>query len=56
MFGGQTTCTNGAIRTQGGTGRSGGAQHSQSLESWIMYIPGLYLVMPSNPNDAHITF
>ena len=52
MFGGQISVPM-VIRTQGGTGRSGGAQHSQSLESWIMYIPGLYLVMPSNPNDAY---
>ena len=52
MFGGQISVPM-IIRTQGGTGRSGGAQHSQSLESWIMYLPGLYLVMPSNPNDAY---
>ncbi len=52
MFGGQISVPM-IIRTQGGTGRSGGAQHSQSLESWIMYIPGLYLAMPSNPNDAY---
>ena len=52
MFGGQISVPM-VIRTQGGTGRSGGAQHSQSLESWIMYMPGLYLVMPSNPNDAY---
>ena len=52
MFGGQISVPM-VIRTQGGTGRSGGAQHSQSLESWIMYLPGLYLVMPSNPNDAY---
>ena len=52
MFGGQISVPM-VIRTQGGTGRSGGAQHSQSLESWIMYLPGLYLVMPSNPNDSY---
>ena len=52
MFGGQISVPM-IIRTQGGTGRSGGAQHSQSLESWIMYLPGLYLVMPSNPHDAY---
>ncbi len=52
MFGGQISVPM-IIRTQGGTGRSGGAQHSQSLESWIMYLPGLYLAMPSNPNDAY---
>tara|TARA_B100000575_G_scaffold224657_1_gene185135 strand:- start:2168 stop:3163 length:996 start_codon:yes stop_codon:yes gene_type:complete len=52
MFGGQISVPM-VIRTQGGTGRSGGAQHSQSLESWIMHIPGLYLSMPSNPHDAY---
>ena len=52
MFGGQISVPM-VLRTQGGTGRSGGAQHSQSLESWIMHIPGLFLVMPSNPNDAY---
>jgi acetoin:2,6-dichlorophenolindophenol oxidoreductase subunit beta len=40
------------LRTQGGTGRSAGAQHSQSLESWIMHVPGLRLVMPATPADA----
>ena len=52
MFGGQISVPM-VLRTQGGTGRSGGAQHSQSLESWIMYLPGLYLIMPSNPHDAY---
>ena len=52
MFGGQIEAPV-VLRTQGGTGRSGGAQHSQSLESWIMHIPGLFLTMPSNPNDAY---
>jgi pyruvate/2-oxoglutarate/acetoin dehydrogenase E1 component len=35
-------------------GASGGkaAQHSQSLESWIMHVPGLKLVLPSTPYDA----
>jgi pyruvate dehydrogenase E1 component beta subunit len=35
-------------------GASGGkaAQHSQSLESWIMHMPGLKLVVPSTPSDA----
>ena len=52
MFGGQINVPI-VVRTQGGTGRSGGAQHSQSLESWIMHVPGLYLIMPSKPNDAY---
>lgn len=40
------------IRTQGGTGRTLGAHHSQSLEAWILHVPGLKLVMPSTPYDA----
>ena len=52
MFGGQISAPM-VLRTQGGTGRSGGAQHSQSLESWIMHTPGLFLSMPAKPNDAY---
>ncbi|MGH3491864.1 MAG: alpha-ketoacid dehydrogenase subunit beta, partial [Sciscionella sp.] len=29
-----------------------GAQHTQSLEGWFMHMPGLKIVMPSNPYDA----
>lgn len=29
-----------------------GAQHSQSLEAWLMHIPGLRVVAPSNGADA----
>lgn len=28
------------------------AQHSQSLESWFVHVPGLVVIMPSNPYDA----
>ena len=38
MFGGQISAPL-VLRTQGGTGRSAGAQHSQSLESWIYAYP-----------------
>lgn len=29
-----------------------GAQHSQSLEAWMMHVPGLRLILPSNAADA----
>jgi pyruvate/2-oxoglutarate/acetoin dehydrogenase E1 component len=40
------------FRTQGGSGRGNAAQHSQSLEAWYYHIPGLKVIMPSNPHDA----
>jgi len=40
------------IRTQGGAGQRGGAQHSQSLESWLTHVPGLKVVMPSRAADV----
>jgi len=52
MFGGQTGVPM-VLRTQGGTGRSAGAQHSQSLEAWIMHTPGLRLAMPATVQDAY---
>jgi pyruvate dehydrogenase E1 component beta subunit len=41
------------LRTANGAGLRFGAQHSQSVESWIMAIPGLKVVAPSNPADMH---
>ena len=35
-----------------GRGWGQGPQHAQSLESWFGHIPGLKVVMPSNPYDA----
>lgn len=29
-----------------------GAQHSQSLEAWLLHVPGLKVAYPSNPFDA----
>lgn len=52
MFGGQIGVPI-VLRTQGGTGRSAGAQHSQSLEAYIMHTPGLRLVMPATVFDAY---
>jgi pyruvate/2-oxoglutarate/acetoin dehydrogenase E1 component len=40
------------LRTQGGAGQRGAAQHSQSLETWLTHIPGLKVVMPSRAADA----
>ena len=51
MSGGQLTVPL-VLRTQGGAGYRGGAQHSQSLESWLTHVPGLKVVMPSRPADA----
>jgi pyruvate dehydrogenase E1 component beta subunit len=30
-----------------------GPQHSQSLEAWLMHIPGIKIAMPSNATDAY---
>lgn len=52
MFGGQIGVPM-VLRTQGGTGRSAGAQHSQSLEAYVMHTPGLRLAMPATVSDAY---
>jgi pyruvate dehydrogenase E1 component beta subunit len=52
MFGGQIGVPM-VLRTQGGTGRSAAAQHSQSLEAWMLHVPGLRLVMPATVSDAY---
>jgi acetoin:2,6-dichlorophenolindophenol oxidoreductase subunit beta len=52
MFGGQIGVPM-VLRTQGGTGRSAGAQHSQSLEAMVMHTPGLRLAMPATAADAY---
>ena len=51
MSGGQLTVPM-VLRTQGGAGTRGGAQHSQSLEAWLTHIPGLKVAMPSTAADA----
>jgi len=51
MFGGKVTVPL-VIRTQGGTGKQLGAQHSNSLEAWFLHCPGIKVVMPSTPYDA----
>ena len=52
MFGGQIGVPM-ILRTQGGAGRSAGAQHSQSLEAYVMHTPGLRLAMPATVHDAY---
>lgn len=51
MFGGQTNVPV-VLRAPDGMVRSAAAQHSQSIESWFLHIPGLMVVIPSNPADA----
>jgi acetoin:2,6-dichlorophenolindophenol oxidoreductase subunit beta len=50
MSGGQLTVPL-VLRTQGGAGQRGGAQHSQSLEAWLTHVPGLKVAMPATAAD-----
>lgn len=40
------------VRVQCGISGTMGAHHSQSLEAWLAHVPGLQVVLPSNPADA----
>ncbi|WP_461209101.1 alpha-ketoacid dehydrogenase subunit beta [Desulfocurvus sp. DL9XJH121] len=51
MFGGKAKVPM-TLRMPQGAGIGAAAQHSQSLESWFMHVPGLKVVMPSTPYDA----
>ena len=51
MFGGKAKAPF-VLRMPSGSGTGAAAQHSQSLESWFVHVPGLKVVMPSNPYDA----
>ncbi len=51
MMGGNATMPL-VLRMVSGGGVRLGAQHSQSLEALFAHIPGLVVVMPSNPADA----
>ncbi|MGQ0550634.1 MAG: alpha-ketoacid dehydrogenase subunit beta, partial [Armatimonadota bacterium] len=51
MFGG-TARVPMVVRTPGGSGTGGAAQHSESLEAWFAHVPGLKVVAPSTPADA----
>ncbi len=51
MSGGRTSVPL-TIRTSAGAGMQFGAQHSEMLEAWVCHVPGLKVVVPSNPGDA----
>lgn len=51
MFGGKATVPM-VVRMPSGSGTGAAAQHSQSLETLLMHIPGLKVVTPSTPYDA----
>ena len=51
MFGGQAKVPI-VLRAPDGMTRGGAAQHSQCVEAWFMHIPGIKVVIPSNPADA----
>ncbi len=51
MFGGKASVPM-VVRMPGGSGTGAAAQHSQSLETLLMHIPGLKVAMPSTPYDA----
>jgi pyruvate dehydrogenase E1 component beta subunit len=40
------------IKTNAEGGLGLGAQHSQSFEAWFVHVPGLKVVMPSDPYDG----
>jgi pyruvate dehydrogenase E1 component beta subunit len=41
------------VRASVGAGLGFGAQHSQTLETWMFATPGLKLAVPSNPQNAY---
>jgi pyruvate dehydrogenase E1 component beta subunit len=51
MFGGKATVPM-VIRMPSGSGTGAAAQHSQSLETILMHIPGIKVVAPSPPYDV----
>ncbi|MFU8854427.1 alpha-ketoacid dehydrogenase subunit beta [Micromonospora sp. SL1-18] len=51
MFGGQAKVPM-VIRTPGGGGQQLGATHSQNIELYYAFVPGMKVVAPSNPADA----
>jgi pyruvate dehydrogenase E1 component beta subunit len=51
MFGGQLSVPL-VIRTPGGGGQQLGASHSQNIELYYAFVPGMKVVAPSTPADA----
>ncbi|GAB3297222.1 alpha-ketoacid dehydrogenase subunit beta [Parasphingorhabdus pacifica] len=51
MFGGQCSVPM-VMRTPGGGGQQLGATHSQNIELYYAFVPGLKVVAPSTPADA----
>lgn len=51
MFGGQCNVPM-VLRTPGGGGQQLGATHSQNIELYYAFVPGLKVVAPSTPADA----
>jgi pyruvate/2-oxoglutarate/acetoin dehydrogenase E1 component len=51
MFGGKAKVPM-VLRTAAGSGTGAAAHHSQSLEAWLVHVPGLKVVMPSTPYDV----
>ncbi len=51
MFGGKATVPM-VVRMPSGSGTGAAAQHSQSLETLLMHIPGIKVVAPCTPYDA----
>lgn len=51
MFGGQMSVPM-VIRTPGGGGQQLGATHSQNIELYYAFVPGMKVVAPSTPADA----
>jgi len=50
MSGGQTSVPL-TVRTMSGAGAGSGGQHADMLEAWLAHVPGLKVVVPSNPAD-----
>jgi pyruvate/2-oxoglutarate/acetoin dehydrogenase E1 component len=51
MFGGQAKVPM-VLWAPDGLSKSAAAHHSQSMEAWLLHIPGIQVVTPSNPADV----